>query len=72
MSNKIIEVKISTEYITLGQLLKYKGIISLGNEAKFFLANNQVLVNGELEDRRGKKLYSGDNIIINEIIYSIK
>lgn len=71
MQNKVISVKISTEYITLGQLLKYKGIISMGNEAKYFLANNNILVNNELENRRGKKLYHNDEITINDVIYKI-
>lgn len=72
MGNEIIEVKIKTRYITLGQLLKYKGVISMGNEAKLFLANNQVLVNGQLDDRRGRKLYIGDNVLINGKTYSIR
>lgn len=53
-------LKIKTEYITLQQLLKIEDIISSGGESKYFLANNEVYVNGELENRRGKKLYPGD------------
>lgn len=71
MDKKIIEVKIKTDYITLGQLLKFKGIISMGNEAKLFLINNEILVNNQLENRRGKKLYVGDLILIKNIIYKI-
>lgn len=71
MDKKIIEVKIKTDYITLGQLLKFKGIISMGNEAKLFLINNEILVNNQLENRRGKKLYIGDLILIKNIIYKI-
>ncbi len=52
-------VKITTEYITLGQLLKYCSFISSGAMAKEYLAENTVLVNGEEETRRGRKLYSG-------------
>ena len=55
-------VKISSEYITLGQFLKFSGIISQGGEVKHFLAENACLVNGESENRRGKKLYPGDEI----------
>lgn len=53
------EIKLKTEYITLGQLLKIVDLISSGGEAKFFLAEHadQIFVNGELENRRGKKLY---------------
>lgn len=51
------KIKIDTEYITLGQFLKMVNIISSGGEAKWFLAENTVLVNNELESRRGRKLY---------------
>ena len=51
------EIKITTEYITLGQFLKFVGIIDNGSYAKLYLQDNKVLVNGELEDRRGRKLY---------------
>ena len=55
-------LKIKTEYITLQQLLKIEDIISSGGEAKYFLSNNEVYVNGELENRRGRKLYPNDVI----------
>ena len=57
--------KITTEYITLQQFLKMNDIISSGGEAKFFLKENEVSVNGEREDRRGRKLYSGDEVSVN-------
>lgn len=50
-------VKITTEYITLQQLLKMENFISSGGGAKFFLMENEVYVDGELETRRGRKLY---------------
>ena len=53
-------LKIKTDYITLQQLLKIEDIISSGGEAKYYLANNEVYVNGEFENRRGKKLYPND------------
>lgn len=59
-------VKINTEYITLQQLLKMENIISSGGEAKFFLADNLVLVNDETENRRGRKLYPNDIVVIGE------
>jgi ribosome-associated protein len=55
-------IKITTEYIELQMLLKLESIISSGGQAKYFLAENLVYVNGELEQRRGKKLYPGDKI----------
>lgn len=61
------EVKINTEYITLGQLLKFESITSSGGETKFFLANTDILVNSEPENRRGKKLRPNDVIEIDEL-----
>lgn len=53
------KIKINTEYITLGQFLKFCAIISSGALAKTFLLETEVKVNGEVENRRGKKLYPG-------------
>ena len=55
-------IKITTEYIELQMLLKMESIIQSGGQAKYFLAENEVYVNGTLEQRRGKKLYPGDKI----------
>jgi ribosome-associated protein len=52
------------DFITLGQYLKLKDFISTGGEAKHFLGNNKVLVNGEIEARRGRKLKTGDVVVI--------
>ena len=65
-------LKIKTEYITLQQLLKIEDIISSGGEAKYFLANNEVYVNGELENRRGKKLYPNDIVKVLGKEYKIE
>lgn len=59
-------VKITTEYITLQQLLKMENIISSGGAAKYYLVENEVYVNGELEQRRGRKLYSKDQIKVGK------
>lgn len=53
-------VNISTEYITLGQMLKEVGLIDTGGMAKWFLSEHEVYLNNEFENRRGKKLYDGD------------
>ena len=58
------ELKIDTEYITLGQALKMTDAISSGGMAKWFLSENEVYVNGEMEDRRGRKLRHGDLVNI--------
>ena len=62
MSPKSIKLRKDEEYITLGVLLKVAGVIDTGGQAKFFLSENVVLVNGEEENRRGRKLYHGDVI----------
>lgn len=60
-------IPIDEDYITLAQLLKLTAIISSGGMAKPFLAEYEVYLNGELENRRGKKLYHNDEIVIPEI-----
>lgn len=62
MSQKSIKLRENEEYITLGVLLKIAGIIDTGGQAKFFLSENAVLVNGEEDNRRGRKLYHGDEV----------
>ncbi|NLC34098.1 MAG: S4 domain-containing protein YaaA [Erysipelothrix sp.] len=57
---------ITTEYITLGQLLKFAGLAYSGGDIKAILANSEIFVNGEAENRRGKKLYAGDIIKIDD------
>lgn len=59
-----MEIKINTEYITLGQLLKITDFIQSGGEAKFAVKELDITVNNEKEDRRGRKLYEGDQIVI--------
>lgn len=60
------QVVISTPYITLGQLLKWTGVIDTGGQAKHYLAEHVVLVNETREDRRGKKLKAGDIITLED------
>ena len=65
------DVKIKTEYITLGQLIKFLSLVGSGGEVKFFLMENDILLNGEPELRRGKKIYPEDIIQINKESYRI-
>ena len=60
-----MKIELNKEYITLGQLLKLADFVSSGGEAKIALMELEITVNGELENRRGKKLYSGDVIVID-------
>ncbi len=53
------EIAINTPYITLGQMLKLANLISNGGEAKIFLSLHTPKVDGEEDNRRGRKLYPG-------------
>lgn len=64
-------IKITGEYITLGQLLKFLDLVSTGGEEKIFLGENEVLFNGEKEQRRGKKLRDKDQVTILGVTYTI-
>lgn len=64
-------ITIRDEYITLGQFLKFAGIVSSGIEAKAMIKDGIIKVNGEIETRRGKKLRNGDQVQYEEDIYII-
>lgn len=58
------EIKIQTETITLGQFLKLAELIQSGGMAKWFLSEYDVFINGEQDQRRGRKLAPGDRVEI--------
>ena len=62
-----MEYKLFEEFITLQALLKELGIIHSGGAIKSFLAEHLVYFNGELENRRGKKVRIGDSIDIPDM-----
>ena len=62
-----MEYKLFEEFITLQALLKDLGIIQSGGAIKSFLADHLVYFNGELENRRGKKIRAGDSIEIPDL-----
>jgi S4 domain protein YaaA len=64
-------IRIKDEFISLGQFLKICDLIATGGEAKNFLIENEISVNGVKEDRRGRKLYDRDLIKINDEVYQI-
>ena len=66
-----VQIKPGEEYITLNILLKIEGIIQTGGMAKAYLQENVVLVNNEPDNRRGRKLYPGDIVIIENVKYLI-
>ncbi|MGO2953070.1 MAG: S4 domain-containing protein YaaA [Lactobacillus sp.] len=63
---------ISGDYITLGQFLKEESFISSGGQAKFYLHEHLIKLNGAAEDRRGKKLRAGDQLELAGKRYEFK
>lgn len=64
-------IYIDTEFITLSQLLKMTDWIQSGGQAKFAVKELKITVNGEIENRRGRKLYNNDLIYIEGKKYQI-
>lgn len=60
-----MEILIKDDYIQLNQLLKYAGIISTGGEAKFFIEENDIVLNGVSVFELRKKIRVGDLLFIN-------
>lgn len=58
-------IKLKEDYIKLGQSLKAAGMVESGVEAKEVIQNGYVTVNGEVDTRRGRKLYGGDIVAFN-------
>ncbi len=71
MNKKLVEIKLTSDYITLGQFLKFVGLVDTGGEAKQFLASEKIIINEIEDNRRGRKLYPGDEIKIKETAYKI-
>ena len=49
-------------YIKLDSFLKWQGLIQTGGQAKIAIQNGEVLVNGKVETRRGRKLVDDDTV----------
>lgn len=64
-------LRITTPFVTLGQVLKMTDWIDSGGQAKIAVKTLKITVNGEHEDRRGRKLYPGDNVSIEGKTYTI-
>lgn len=60
------EIVIKDEYIKLGQALKLAGFAGSGVDAKFMIEDGIVMVNGETELRRGRKIRPGDIISLED------
>jgi ribosome-associated protein len=72
MKNETKIIIVKPPYIKLGQFLKLVGIIDRGSDAKSFLVSNQILINGDVDTRRGKKLYHGDKVEFNKVVYEVQ
>lgn len=57
-----IEIFLKTNFIKLDQLLKLTSLVAIGSEAKLVIEEGKVFVNEELEIRRGRKIYPGDQV----------
>lgn len=65
-------VKINTEPVELYKILKFENLAGSGGEAKHFVADGRVTVNGKIETRRRNKIYSGDVIGFNGHLLQIE
>ena len=72
MIKKPTEISIYSEHITLGQFLKLADIIQTGGEAKSFLAEHEIVIDGVLDNRRGRKLRGGEIVEVLGQTYEIK
>ncbi|MGN0522116.1 MAG: RNA-binding S4 domain-containing protein [Eubacterium sp.] len=66
------EVTIKTDFIRLDAFLKFKGIAQTGGEAKLFIQDGIIKVNGEICTARGKKIRNGDIVSAFSVDYHIK
>lgn len=65
-------VEITKEPVELYKILKFEGLVSSGGEAKLVIAEGLVLVNGEIETRKRKKIFSGDVIDFGDEKFCIR
>ncbi|MBQ8940400.1 MAG: S4 domain-containing protein YaaA [Firmicutes bacterium] len=62
-------IAIETEFIKLQQFLKFANAVSSGSDAKYFIQEGNVKVNGEVCTMRGKKIYEGDTVEFEGVEY---
>jgi ribosome-associated protein len=70
--NMTIEFQLRGDHIALDALLKATGLASSGGAAKIHIATGEVLVNGEVEQRRGRKLRAGDHVSIGQQLVQVE
>ncbi|MGF1459408.1 MAG: RNA-binding S4 domain-containing protein [Leptolyngbyaceae cyanobacterium] len=59
-------------FIKLDQFLKWQRVVQTGGEAKLLIRDGNVEVNGEMELRRGRKLYAGDEVAVGDFVYTVQ
>ncbi|MEO2107621.1 MAG: RNA-binding S4 domain-containing protein [Actinomycetota bacterium] len=64
-------IPITGDRIKLGQFLKLANLIDQGADAKMLLAEERVLVNGEVDVRRGRQLVKGDTVEVDDMAYRV-
>jgi ribosome-associated protein len=64
--------KVTEDYIRLDQFLKLKGAVESGGHAKLVIQGGEVVVNDEVDTRRGKKLVKGDRIEFEGESYQVE
>ena len=62
----------SQKTIRLDQFLKFMGIAETGGRAKLMIQRGEVMVNGESEVRRSRKLVSGDLVVVGGQTLTVK
>lgn len=72
MKEEKIKVEIAGEFIKLDSLLKFAGVTETGGVAKDIIQSGKVKYNGEVCYMRGKKVYKGDLVSIDEIGLTIE
>jgi ribosome-associated protein len=71
MSNNAVVVELTQSPTELYKILKFEGLVASGAEAKKVIADGLVLVNGEIETRKRKKITAGDEIQFLDSILAI-
>ena len=64
-------IPITGDRIKLGQFLKRANLVDQGADAKLLLAEERVLVNGEVDVRRGRQLVKGDTVSVDDMAFEV-
>lgn len=66
------EIRVRGDGIRLGQLLQLADVVGSGGEAKALLGTRTVTVNGEVDDRRGRQLRDGDEVVAEGAVLVVR